>query len=367
MLSTLPKLADKAFILGFFLPGILFVASLSALFLDFPWVNDAFTIASNTKDLAKLAFLILGVWVLAILMLLVNRLQYQVLEGYYWPLSHMKWLKARQVRSFEALKSRVDTLRAQRTASPLKFSAQQEDELETLGYQLRKAFPSDKQSLLPTRFGNAIRAFEEYSNNVYGADSVTLWPHMVSVVPKEFSSAVEDARSQVNCLINITYFSVVVGLVAVSRLLWNFGLSVDVSNIEVQLDKFLVTTNLYFTIAAVIAAFLTWLSYVLAIDRAYAWGDLVKAAFDCYLPLLAKQLGYALPETADDRYNFWIAVCQMINYHRPLKPEQWPQILPADVRVSKEKADKADSNAEKDEESGAGDRGEEFAEEAEVM
>jgi hypothetical protein len=54
-------------------------------------------------------------------------------------------------------------------------------------------------------------------------------------------------------------------------------------------------------------------------------GSLVKAAFDCYLPDLAKRLGHKLPLTGDEQRRFWIAVSRRAIYHRPLKPEKWPR------------------------------------------
>jgi hypothetical protein len=55
---------------------------------------------------------------------------------------------------------------------------------------------------------------------------------------------------------------------------------------------------------------------------------LVRAAFDCYLPALAKQLGYELPKTAVERRQFWIEVSQRVTYHQVLKPERWLPINP---------------------------------------
>ena len=64
-----------------------------------------------------------------------------------------------------------------------------------------------------------------------------------------------------------------------------------------------------------------------AIQLTYAWGDLVKAAFDCYLPALAERLGYKLPSTAKERKKFWQAVTDQAIYWVPLKPQKW---LPAE-------------------------------------
>jgi hypothetical protein len=65
--------------------------------------------------------------------------------------------------------------------------------------------------------------------------------------------------------------------------------------------------------------------YELAIDRAIAWGDLVRSAFDLYLPMLAGQLGYILPDNNEDRKLFWDAVNSLFLYNIPI-PDSWPRI-----------------------------------------
>jgi hypothetical protein len=57
--------------------------------------------------------------------------------------------------------------------------------------------------------------------------------------------------------------------------------------------------------AAIAFVLIAYVSYRLAIRQLTGWGDLVKSAFDCYLPDLAKQLGYVLPETESGRREFW--------------------------------------------------------------
>jgi hypothetical protein len=51
-------------------------------------------------------------------------------------------------------------------------------EYDDLLIELVVQFPSEQRLILPTRFGNAIRAFEDYSRQVYGADGIPLWIHL---------------------------------------------------------------------------------------------------------------------------------------------------------------------------------------------
>src|ERR1700733_1742689 len=101
MLGTLPKLADKAFVLGFLLPAFLFVVSGLALFSDAEIIKNLLEKLSQKDALEKFAYFALLVWGLAILTMMLNHTLYQMLEGYWWPHSIAKWSKERQLVRFD--------------------------------------------------------------------------------------------------------------------------------------------------------------------------------------------------------------------------------------------------------------------------
>jgi hypothetical protein len=306
MLSSLPKLADKAFILGFFLPTLMLVLAVAGLLCDRPWTHVVWEAALQKDGWDKLALFVLTVWAFAILLMLLNHIEFQILEGYRWPLSKVPCLRRRERERFEALNRPFETLNEQWILSPDSFSDGQKTEWQRLRRALVTGFPTNPENLLPTRFGNAIRAFEIYSKNVYGADSIPLWLHLSTVIPKEFQAALDDARAQVNCAVNICFFAAIVGFLALARAIMAHD-----------------WITLWFSGAAVLAAVISRLAYLLSIQLVYAWGDLVKAAFDCFLPALAEKLGYKLPHSGAQREEFWRAVSEQSIYWRPVIPEQW--------------------------------------------
>jgi hypothetical protein len=83
-----------------------------------------------------------------------------------------------------------------------------------------------------------------------------------------------------------------------------------------------------YLVPIVVALIIAVAMYEGAIARAQSWGGLVKSVFDLYLPALAKQLGYRLPEKGDDRQRFWDAVNSMFLYLEPIVLEEWPQAEP---------------------------------------
>jgi hypothetical protein len=202
MLATLPKLADKAFILGFFLPTFLLVLAVAGLFHDQPWGAKVLAVASQKDGWDTLAYFVLAVWGVAVLLMMANHMQLQILEGYRWPVSKMSVFRRREEKRFEGKKARADQLTEQWKTQDDKFSEDGKRELARLLRELVHEFPPDVGDHLPTRLGNAIRAFEVYSSKVYGADSIPLWLHLSTVISADFQSALDDARAQVNGAVN---------------------------------------------------------------------------------------------------------------------------------------------------------------------
>jgi hypothetical protein len=333
MLSTLPKLV-------FFLPVLLFVLAGLALFFDLPEVQSLLA-TTETYSLEKFFYFVLIVWALAVSMLLVNNLQYQILEGYRWPLSRLARLKYAELLRFNKMRERIDALRRERRTSRRELPPDKLRELQDLWIEMRENFPADENLVLPTRFGNAILAFEEYSKDVYGADSVTIWFHLTAVITKPFQAALDEARAQVNCLVNLCFFSALISLAAIIRLTWNLIISTKVQASGLDVGSF-ATANLYIMGAAIVAAVLARTAYNLSIERVHTWGNLVRAAFDCFLPALAARLGYKLPMSGEEQRRFWIAVSQRVGYHYPLRPEDWIQVPPTNgERSSKEGGNEA--------------------------
>jgi hypothetical protein len=206
MLSSLPKLADRAFILGTFLPTLLFAACLLGLFHDYELVKT-WRVALAAKDLGQAVFLLFAVWVLAVLTLLLNHWIYRLLEGYMFP----SWVA-------EPLKNR-NRKRLHRSLQRLDMEKNTTLNRGAFWFGLLQLTPLRDDEVLPTRFGNAIRAFETYASEIYGADTISIWPRLTSVMSKEVMQQIQDARSRVDFFINCCLFSFITALLALMRIM----------------------------------------------------------------------------------------------------------------------------------------------------
>jgi hypothetical protein len=286
---------------------MVFLFGIAYLFNAVPWVQQLGEKISSDTTFADLTYLAAGVWALALFLMIWNLSLYRILEGYTYPFSHISAMAERHRLVRKELNDRFEKLYAEgndSAASPLKR-------------RLTLDYPPMQDDVLPTLFGNRIRAFERYSNEIYGADGVTLWPRLLTVVSKDFGEAIADAQAQVNCMMNLCFVALALGIAGLIRLLFEaFTQSVpepsDVSKL----------------IAAVlIAPALAYATYLLASERVVGWGETVKSAYDCFLPKLAAQLGYAPASPESNREAFWGAIGQRFQYHLPtIADGRWPMI-----------------------------------------
>ena len=113
MLSSLPKLFDRNFVIGFFLPALLALLATAWTFPQLSILEPLRTLAASDKKLSDVLYIALIVWVLAILLLTTNNFQYRLLEGYYVPVSLRAWTSVWQRFRFQRLTDKVARLQGQ--------------------------------------------------------------------------------------------------------------------------------------------------------------------------------------------------------------------------------------------------------------
>ncbi|MGH7093928.1 MAG: hypothetical protein ACREFB_10385, partial [Stellaceae bacterium] len=87
MLGNLPKLLDKNFVLGFYLPALLAVFVVAWAFPGLSVLDPLRHLPASEKMLDDLTYLGLLIWAAAILLMTGNHLLYRLLEGYLPPVS----------------------------------------------------------------------------------------------------------------------------------------------------------------------------------------------------------------------------------------------------------------------------------------
>jgi len=155
-------------------------------------------------------------------------------------------------------------------------------------------FPDKEYYLLPTSFGNIVRAFEVYPRVMYGLDAIPGWSRLLSVIPNEYKVLVDDAKAQVDFWVNIWLFALIV-------LGEYFVFVLNVSQIK----------SIWFPAVVVC---LVIISYLRARSAAVQWGNLVKAAFDVFLVDLRNKLGFPNPSDKGAEQILWHRFSQAVIY-----------------------------------------------------
>ena len=125
----------------------------------------------------------------------------------------------------------------------------------------------------------------------------------------------DDARAHADCFVNLTILTAALAFASFAMAV----ISADWRHLKV-----LVVAEERYLPIALISLLVCVCTYVLAAMRAVIWGELVKAAFDCYLPALINQLGFLIPQTDAARREFWSEFNDLILYKQLMTPNRWP-------------------------------------------
>jgi hypothetical protein len=327
MFAELPKLLDRNFALGHFLPSALFIAvslwlaqvlGLRAGVLS--WLRGL--VADDLSDQVLLAALVGLVALLGGLVLLtLNRTLYRVMEG-YWPLRRqLSWLERRR---FGRLRQRIAALDHERD--------EYRDRGEPLPDEIRSAriranlkaaeeFPDEEGLVLPTTLGNTIRAFERYPFVMYGIDGVEGWTRLLAVIPKDYRGLIDGAKAEADFWLNLC---VLAGAFVVEYIGLQAGLFIR-SGSPPSLP------TLWFLAGGLLVG---WIGNRRARIAAIEWGSLSKAAFDVYLPELRKKLSFPELPTGKERRDQMQRFSQAIIYRKPAAMPNEPETQPSPAAAS---------------------------------
>lgn len=234
------------------------------------FLNDY--VEKATKDKEAQVFILIT-FVLAIFLRSLSTLLYRLLEGYYyWPEWARNWGEKRQRAKIEKHKHRTAA------AGP---GWRRDLELERLA-----RYPQEDSQVLPTKFGNAIRAFTTYGKTRFKLDSQTLWYELLAVAPKYLQTEIDSARSYVDFWVSSCYLSGFFGFMCL---------------ILGAFDHF----NCAVLLLGAVALLLAFLCHWLAIQAIDDWSYPVVALVNFGRVKLADSLGLKLPETLEEERKMW--------------------------------------------------------------
>ena len=312
MFSELPKLFERNFAMAFFMPVAIFIG-VSLLLLDQYQLTQILP-TLNFDTLVGATILGLISWLGGILLLVTNRDMYRLMEG-YGKFNPVKLVSKIQKRRYLKLNEKLDNLDDEFRELGNAFPVEKRSVRNKIMKELAEHFPDNERWLLPTAFGNTLRAFETYPRVMYGIESIDGWSRILAVVPEEYRTLIDNAKTQVDFWVNM-------GFVSALLLTEYLGIAYYQGSFEA-----------FWLLVLIILALL--IAPYRAKRVAVEWGDLVKAVFDLYRFDLLDKLGIEQPENRDKERAIWTKVSQAIVYRLP---SVLPEIKPPEKKDSEKKS-----------------------------
>jgi hypothetical protein len=257
--------------------------SLFWIFVYFPMRDPPLSSMLWSLPVAQLSVTLFGVaTVLGVVVSAASTPLYRLLEGYAWPSLLRTWRAAAHRRKKAVL---ADTVKNGKLVG------------WELGLLLEKLarYPASDNEVVPTRLGNAIRAFETYGSERFGLDAQTLWSELCAVVPEYLQKDMDQARAIVDFFISTFYASALSSLLALAC-----GFA--------QPDK---PAAFVFSIVALLVC---WGAYEMAVRSCAYWRATNQALVNLGRSPLARSLGLALPQTLAEEKEMWIHLTSYVYY-----------------------------------------------------
>lgn len=301
MFSTLPELLGRKFAVGFFLPTILFLIVGFSILKEFGYFTNILTINASSQLDILIGSTVLGLisWFGGITLLSLNRDILRLYEGYgrfnpvriFSPIEKKRYSKSRNL---------IEDLDAQYISciqNEIEFPPDLKIKRNKFMQDFVEDFPDNVHWLMPTSFGNKIRAFEIYPRKMYGIDSIPGWDRLCTIIPEEYSVLIDDAKAHVDFWINVSFLFSMLILGYISLTIYTRQILI----LWVLIPLFLTTI----------------IAYSRAQSSAIEWGSLIKSSFDVFLPELGEKLGYTKKDAGVRNREIWEKFSQSIIYANP--------------------------------------------------
>jgi hypothetical protein len=252
------------------------------------------------------------------------------------PLRKLELKRARQIRSrFDQVNQKINHLeaaqKAWKKARMPKYQKNRQERINTridllknqrdvLAADFDSRYPPQENFILPTRFGNILKAAESYPQSRYGIDSVALWPRMVYAIDEKYMMHVDTANDQCSFLLNSSLLSAIFAALSFLASAYQFLLlyllfyGVSDSFILVGIKE----PNLYFQriftyfAIGILTLGVAWFFYTASLLNVTKYGNMIRSSYDLFRFNLLDRLHLKLPPHLKKEREFWGTVSEFI-------------------------------------------------------
>lgn len=312
----MPNYLDKFgrnFLVASMIPSLaFFLATMISLQPTLPdWIKDL--LGGEFELFGKSGFFLLVLTIiLGFTLTSLNTFIYKVFEGYVliWRLPFLRSSQVKRARQLKRLQKNLQIKIARLENCTSKRAETKRNNLiailNTLMAEYELAYPPSEDDILPTKFGNILKSAESYSRTRYHIDGVPMWPRLISVIPGDYYSKVDDVSNQLSFLMNCTVLAISYSLIILSVSVYHLAKSI--TSQTYAFEK--VGGYLILSILAILVGIVFLRATVLVVGE---FGYLIRSSYDLFRRKLLIKLDLGLPLTLDGERDIWEDWCDFVN------------------------------------------------------
>jgi len=185
------------------------------------------------------------------------------------------------------------------------------DEHYKVASEYDQAYPSNLDDVLPTKFGNTLRAAEDHAVQRYGFDGVTFWPRLIHVIPDSYKSTIDSSRNELSFLANMAILAVIFSFLSLFAVFYTMTTATVVSGNIMVFGTFVRSVMKYFfaTILGMIGCGLFYNASIISLE---SFTLTIRSSFDLFRLDLLRKLELVRPNDFDEEFDTWTNLNELI-------------------------------------------------------
>jgi hypothetical protein len=304
------------FLIAGLIPSMSFVAVM--MFVFQPIMSDEliewFIGTFNPLGQSFFVVLILTV-IIGFVLTSLNTFTIKVFEGYIliWRIPIFRKVELRRYYSFRRkinhIEKKIKRIEKKRKFKKTLKNLLEQEKMVMTEFQLE--FPSRSNEVLPTRFGNILKAAESYPMARYQIDAVPMWPRLIHVIPPSYDERIDQSHLQLSFLVNCAALSITVTIICLCTAIYEYALSLSNGNWFLEVSLVALLTAIVFNRASILSV--------------SEFGHMIRSAYDLFRFDLLKQLHIPLPEDSESEYDLWTKITHTLNIGNVLE-DRYPYL-----------------------------------------
>lgn len=308
------------FLVAGFVPALGFVTL--AMFAFNPIMPEAVSrrLGGTFNPLGQtgLIMLILTV-ILGYMLVVLNNFLIKVCEGYIL-LEHFPGLRKRELKKERILKAKINrlgkALNCYRQKDKMDHPKAQKllSAIDSLQIRHQQLYPAVRSEIMPTAFGNILKAAEYYSMENYYIDSVIYWPRLINVISPAYGNKIQDSRNQLSFVVNCGFLAVLFSVCSLMASVYQCllcslsaqGRAAPFYFIEISLEQTIYEQRaLIYACIGIMAILFAGIFFRASMVSVSEFGGMIRSAYDLFRFDLLESLHMELPVDSWDERDMW--------------------------------------------------------------